>query len=175
VPGLKLGAAISTGKAAAAVGDPRVTLWEAHARWTPARWELSALYARGTISGLTEVNAMNPGSPNPIPSAFDGYFLQGAYQLWEHGDYRFNPFVRFERYNLGASFEGTVGPAIPAGLVPMSPSPGDFGYWPVNHDRVWTGGANFYIGQHLVLKADYQWFQENTNFTRFDLGLGVAF
>ena len=52
VPGLKLGAAISTGKAAAAVGDPRVTLWEAHARWTPARWELSALYARGTISGL---------------------------------------------------------------------------------------------------------------------------
>ena len=150
---LKLGAAISTGKAAAAVGDPRVTLWEAHARWTPARWDLSALYARGTISGLTETNAMNP-APNPIPSAFDGYFLQGAYQLWEHGDYRFNPFVRFERYNLGASFEGTAGPDIPAGLVPMSPSPGDFGYWPVNHDRVWTAGANFYIGQHLVLKAD---------------------
>ena len=44
-----------------------------------------------------------------------------------------------------------------------------------NHDRVWTVGANFYIGPHLVLKADYQWFQENTNFTRFDLGLGVAF
>ena len=45
----------------------------------------------------------------------------------------------------------------------------------VNHDRVWTAGANFYIGPHLVLKADYQWFEENTNFTRFDLGLGVAF
>ena len=38
-----------------------------------------------------------------------------------------------------------------------------------------NAGQNFYIGQHLVLKADYQWFQENTNFTRFDLGLGVAF
>ena len=41
------------GGAAAAPGDPRVTLWEAHARWTPARWDLSALYARGTISDLT--------------------------------------------------------------------------------------------------------------------------
>jgi hypothetical protein len=36
-------------------------------------------------------------------------------------------------------------------------------------------GANFYIGPHLVLKGDYQWFQENLNFKRFDLGLGVAF
>jgi hypothetical protein len=176
LPGLTLGAAISTGKAVpAGPGDPRVTLWEAHARWQPARWDLSAIYARGTISDTAEVNALNPGSPNPIPSSFYGYYLQGAYRLWEHGDYRLAPFARFERYNLGASFAGTPGPDIPSGLVPLSPTPGDLGFWPVDHDRVWTVGANFYVGPHLVLKTDYQWFEENVNFKRWDLGLGVAF
>jgi cell division protein FtsB len=176
VPGLNLGAAISSGKATSAgAGDPRVTLWEAHARWTPAKFDLSALYARGQISDLASTNEMFPGSPNPIPSSFYGYFFQGAYQLWEHGDYRFNPFARYEVYNLGASYAGTAGPDIPAGLVPMSPAPGDFGYWPKNFDRVWTVGANFYLGPHVVLKADYQWFHDNEDFKRFNLGLGVAF
>jgi hypothetical protein len=183
VPGVTVGAAISSGNAvkvrvpltASNPGQERVTLWEAHARWTPAQWDLSALYAHGAIGNLSAANAAFPGSPNPIPSAFYGYFLQGAYALWEQGDYRAAPFVRWERYNLGAGFAGTAGPAIPAGLVPVSASPGDLGYWPRNHDRVWTMGANFYIGPHLVVKGDYQSFGVNQDFRRFDLGLGVSF
>lgn len=176
LPGLTLGAAASSGKAVpAGPGDPRVTLWEAHARWQPASWDLEALYARGTISDLRAVNALNPASPNPIPSAFYGYFLQGAYPLWEHGSYRLAPFARLERYNLGAGFQGTAGPVIPGGLVPLSSAPGDLGYWPQDHDRVWTVGANFTIGPHLVLKGDYQWFRQNAGFERLDLGLGLAF
>jgi hypothetical protein len=183
IPGLTVGAAISTGKAvpvplppsAPASGDPRVTLWEAHARWTPSRWDLAAIYSRGTVSNTASANAANPGSPNPIPAAFYGYYLQGAYALWESGDYRLNPFVRFERYNMGASYEGTPGPAIPTGEVPLSGAPGHYGLWPQNHDRVWTAGANFYLGPHVVLKGDYQWFEVNRGFNRFDLGLGVSF
>ncbi len=183
VSGLTLGGAISTGQAvpvpappnSAAPGTPRVTLWEAHARWVPARWDLSAIYARGTISNTALANAANPGSPNPIPSAFYGYYVQGAYELWQRGDYRLNPFARYELYNMGASYQGTSGPVLPIGEVPLSAAPGDYGLWPQNHDRVWTLGANFYIGPHLVLKGDYQWYQENVNFKRFDLGLGLAF
>jgi hypothetical protein len=183
VPGLTLGAAISTGKAVAvpaapgapASGDPRVTLWEAHARWAPSRWDLAAIYSRGTVSNTASANTANPGSPNPIPAAFYGYYLQGAYAVWESGDYRFNPFVRFERYHMGASYEGTPGPVIPTGEVPLSPAPGDYGLWPQHHDRVWTAGANFYLGPHVVLKGDYQWFEVNPGFNRFDLGLGVSF
>jgi predicted porin len=171
VPGLALGAAISTGKAVPVPapagtedgGDPRVTLWEGHARWTPGRWDLAALYSRGTVSHTATANGANPGSPNPIPASFYGYYLQGAYGLWQQGDYRLNPFVRFERYNMGASYEGTTGPTLPDAL------------WPENHDRVWTAGANFYIGPHVVLKGDYQWFQVNPGLSRFDLGLGVSF
>ncbi len=183
VPGLTLGGAISTGDAvpvpappnAPIPGNQRVTLWEAHARWVPARWDLSAIYARGTISNTALANIANPGSPNPLPASFYGYYLQAAYELWQRGDYRLNPFARFEVYNMGASYQGTSGPVIPVGEVPLSAAPGDYGLWPQNHDHVWTVGANFYIGPHLVLKADYQWYEVNENFKRLDLGLGLAF
>jgi hypothetical protein len=183
IPGLSLGAAISTGDAAKVPAPPnaplpgnmRVTLWEGHARWTPGKFDLSAIYARGTISNLAATNASNPGSPNPIPSEFYGWYLQGAYTLWEHEDYRLAPFARWEYYNMGSRYEGTPGPVLPLGDVPLSSSPGDYGTWPVNRDRVWTFGANFYMTPHVVLKADYQWFKLNSDFTRFDLGLGVAF
>ena len=183
VPGLTVGGAIFTGKAAAVpappnapiAGSQRVTLWEGHARWTPGKFDLSALYAHGSISNLAATNAANPGSPNPIPSSFYGYYFQAAYDLWQHGSYRLAPFARWEVYNLGASYEGVPGPMIPEGEIPLTGAPGDYGLWPRNTDRVWTIGANFYITQHVVLKADYQHFLINNDFTRFDLGLGVAF
>ena len=182
IPGFTLGAAISSGDAepvppppgAPHPGTPRVTLWEGHARWQPGRWDLSALYAHGAISNTSSVNAANPGSPNPIPSAFYGYYFQGAYEAWRRDEYRLNPFVRWESYNMGSSYQGTSGPQIPGGEVPLG-SPGEYGLWPVNHDRVWSVGANLYITPHVVLKSDYQWFEENTSFNRWDLGLGVAF
>jgi hypothetical protein len=78
VPGFTIGAAISTGDAvkvpappnAPIPGNQRVTLWEGHARWTPGKFDLAALYAHGAISNLTIANASNPGSPNPSPSEF---------------------------------------------------------------------------------------------------------
>jgi hypothetical protein len=183
IPGLTVGAAISTGDAvkvpappnAPIPGNQRVTLWETHARWTPGKFDLSALYAHGAIGNLAVANASNPGSPNPIPSAFYGYYFQGAYTAWEQGDYRLVPFVRWETYDMGSRYEGTAGPDIPSGLVPISDNPGEYGYWPVNHDRVWTVGGNFYVTPHVVFKADYQWFDVNTDFSRFDLGLGLQF
>ncbi|HWM71890.1 MAG TPA: porin [Steroidobacteraceae bacterium] len=177
LPGLDVGGAVFTGKAEQApgtVGDSRVTLWEGHARWTPGKFDLSALYAHGAISNVADANLANPGSPNPIPSAFYGYFVQAAYAAWEYGDYRLNPFVRWEYYDMGSEYSGTV-PQIPTGTVPLTDSPGDFGTWPSNRDRVWTTGVNFYVTPHVVFKADYQWFDLNKAFNRFDLGLGLNF
>ncbi len=183
LPGFTVGAAISSGDAVKAAAPPnvpipgnqRVTLWEGHARWTPGKFDLSAIYAHGSISNLTAVNASNPGSPNPIPSDFHGYYLQGVYTAWEDGEYRLAPFVRWEHYDLGSRYQGTAGPVLPAGLVPVSANPGNYGYWPIDRDRVWTVGANFYTTPHVVFKADYQWFELNGSFTRFDLGVGLAF
>ena len=177
VPGLDVGGAVFTGKVAQApgtVGDSRVTLWEGHARWTPGKFDVQALYAHGAISNVADANRANPGSPNPIPSAFYGYYVQAAYAAWEYGDYRLNPFVRWEYYDMGSEYSGTV-PQIPTGTIPLSDTPGDFGVWPQNRDRVWTTGANFYVTPHVVFKADYQWFDINKAFNRFDLGLGLNF
>ena len=183
VPGLTVGAAIFTGDAnkvpappnAPILGNQRVTLWESHARWTPGQFDLSTLYAHGSISNLGVANASNPGSPNPIPSDFYGWYLQGAYTAWEYNEYRLAPFVRWEHYNMGSSYQGTTGPTVPSGLLPLSGTPGDYGYWPQNHDRVWTVGANFYVTPHVVFKLDYQWFRINPDFNRLDLGLGLNF
>jgi hypothetical protein len=183
VPGLKVGGAIFTGKLATVPAPPNapvpddqhLLLWEGHVRWMPGDFDISALYAHGSISNLAAINASNPGSPNPIPSSFYGYYGQVAYALYNKNGYRFSPFVRWERYNMGASYEGTAGPVIPLGLVPISADPGDYGYWPRNYDRVWTVGANYYLGPHVVLKADYQSFSVNSDFTRYDLGIGLNF
>jgi hypothetical protein len=183
IPGLLAGAAIYSGDAVKVPAPPnaplrgtqRVTLWEAHARWSPGAFDFWSLYAHGTISNLALANASNPGSPNPIPSAFCGYYLQAVYHVWEHGSLRLHPFVRYEYYNMGSRYEGTAGPVIPTGLTPLSAAPGDYGYWPVNSDHVVTAGANFYLNAHLVVKADYQHFQTNHDFTRIDLGMGINY
>ncbi|HEY4970448.1 MAG TPA: porin [Steroidobacteraceae bacterium] len=183
VPGLKVGASVFNGKLVTVAAPPNapvpddqhLTLWEAHARWMPGNFDISALYAHGAITNLAAINASNPGSPNPIPSSFLGYYGQVAYTAWNRGGYRLAPFVRWEHYNMGASYEGVSGPAIPTGLVPLSSDPGDYGHWPQPYDSVWTFGANYYLGPHVVLKADYQTYRTNSDFTRYDLGLGLAF
>jgi regulator of replication initiation timing len=176
IPGLLVGAALSTGNSKAGnippnLPDQRVTLWETHARWTPGAADLSAVYARGTFTNTAAYNLANAGGANPMPSKFYGYYLQGAYSVWRHDGYRLAPFVRWERYDIGAGFEG-IAPgfsAVPAGLA------ADGRPWPQPYDRVWTYGANFYVNPHVVLKADYQSFRTNSDLTRFDLGLGLNF
>ncbi|HVH84293.1 MAG TPA: hypothetical protein VM713_08265, partial [Steroidobacteraceae bacterium] len=173
VPGLLAGAAVFSGKAAVPAGFPdvRATLWEVHGRWTAGRADLSALYARGTFSDTAPFNLANLGASNPLPAEFLGYYLQGAYTVWEQGSYRLSPFIRWERYDMGAAYQG-IAPGYTT--VPPGPAP-DGRPWPQPRDRVWTAGANFYLTPHVVLKADYQRFAINTDFSSIDLGLGVNF
>jgi len=173
IPGLETGAFIFTGLAAVPQGQPdqRVTLWETHARWRSGRSDLTALYARGSISNTASYNQLNPGGSNLMPAEFYGYYLQGAYTVWQSGRSKLAPFLRAERYDLGARYEG-----VPSGFSPVpTGSTATGGSWPIPNDRVWTVGANYYLNSHVVFKADFQHFAENDNFKRFDLGLGVDF
>ena len=162
MPGLLLGGGVFTGDATQrqSVATSRVTLWDAHARWTPGRWDLSALYTRGTISNTSALNAALVGNPTLIPSAFDGYYVQTAYRAWSQQDYSLAPFVRWERFNTGKSY-ADLGP----GLTPA----------PLPTETVWTAGASFQLTPGVVVKADYQWFAINKDSNRFNLGLGWSF
>jgi hypothetical protein len=163
IPGLQLGGSIFTGGATQGqpgVPDSRVTLWDLHARWTPGRWDLAALYARGTISNTEALNTPLVGSTTLIPKSFDGWYTQAAYKLWTHGDYAFIPFVRWEQFNTARSFAD-----LGQGLTPE----------PGKTERVATVGANFQVTPAIVLKADVQRFRENDEANRVDLGLGWSF
>ena len=184
VPGLLFGGAVFYGSAVKVPsppnapwgGTPLVSLFETHARFTAFGFDLSALYARGAIRNTASANAANPGSPNPIPAAFDGFLVQAAYAKgWGSDRYRVAPFVRLEHYDMGNRYEGTPGPVVPSGSVPFSSAPGDEGPWPERRDWVSTFGINLSVEEGVVFKVDYQSFSANTDFRRIDLGLGLSF
>jgi hypothetical protein len=163
VPGLQLGGGVFTGDASqgqAGVPRSRVTLWETHARWTPGRWDLAALYARGTLSNTAALNGPQAGAATPTPSAFDGGYVQAAYTLWSAGDQAFKPFARWEIVNTGAAYAD-----LGAGVTPARR--------PTEH--VATMGANFQVTPEIVVKADYQRFAVQSDSNRIDLGLGWSF
>ena len=162
IPGLLLGGSIFTGQAtqAQAVAKARITLWDLHARWTPGRWDLSALYTRATISNTAALNATLVGNPTLIPKSFDGYYVQGAYKVWSVEDYALSPFVRWEQFNTARAY-ADLGP----GLTPDA----------ARTERVVTLGANLQVSPGVVVKADYQRFREAPDQNRVNLGLGWSF
>ena len=181
IPGVTLGGTLFSGVAVPAAttvpDNERVTLWETHARYQPGKLDLEALYARGTISNTAAANALYPGTPNPVPASFDGWFVQGAYNVWQSGTQHLSPFARYEKYDMGASYEG-IAPgfsAYPTGPVPNPSSPTTFSTFAIPHDTVGTVGLNYYLNPNVVFKVDYQKFRVNTDFSRFDLGMGLQF
>lgn len=162
LPGLLVGASLFTGGAThgQASASARVTLWDLHARWTPGRFDLSALYARGGITNTTALNASLVGNPTLIPKSFDGAYVQAAYKLWTHEDYALSPFVRLERLNAAKSY-ADLGPGITPAALPTQ--------------QIVTLGANFQVAQGIVVKADMQRYRDNADTNRVNLGLGWSF
>jgi hypothetical protein len=166
IPGWVAGASVFTGeisqsgRAASLAPDSRLTLWEMHTRWTPGNFDLSALYSMGHISDTGDLNATFVGNPTLVPREFWGGYLQGAYRLQLTRSRSLAPFARFERFNSGADYAG-----LPAGLSVNS----------LPTETVWTAGVNFYLNPYVVFKADYQYFDEDGDNNRIDLGLGLEF
>jgi hypothetical protein len=162
IPGLQLGAALFSGGASQgkAAANSRVTLWDVHARWTPGRWDLSALYSRGTISDTAALNLPLVGSATLIPASFDGGYLQAAYTVWNHADYALRPFVRWEQFNTARSY-ADLGPGLTPAAAPTR--------------QLMTLGANFQLSPGIVVKADLQKFRDERDSDRVDLGLGWSF
>ena len=161
VPGLQLGGGLFSGGAShgQALAPARVTLWDLHARWTPGRWDLAALYSRGSISHTAELNAPWVGG-TLIPKTFEGGYLQAGYHLWRSDNYALTPFARLERFNTASSY-ADLGPGLTPEARPT--------------ERVLTLGANFELAPGVVLKADWQRFSQNRELDRSNLGLGWSF
>jgi phosphate-selective porin len=169
VPGLDVGGGVFTGKIGQGAedfptDDSRLFLGEAHVRWQTGPFDLSALYTRGTISDTQDLNLTFLGQTTPVPKAFWGGYVQGAWRAIEWNQSSLLPFLRYEAFNTGAAYASQ-----PQGL----------GTLPLPTERVWTAGANYYLNPNVVFKIDYQRFNRDDTAlgygNRFDLGLGYQF
>ncbi len=164
-PGLLLGTSLFYGKAGQKTPDfpsqdAAVTLWEAHARWTPGPFDFQALYAQGRISDTAPYNATIVGNPTLVPEAFYGWYVQAAWYAWRKNEYQFAPFVLYQQFNTGWKYAD-----LGAGLTPNA----------LPTEKVTTVGASFYLNPNIVFKADYQWFSVDSDSNRFQLGVGLNF
>lgn len=165
VPGLQLGGGLFTGGATQGQTSTqaRVTLWEVHARWTPGDWDVSALYAGGSISGTAALNTTFVGG-TLIPKRFDGRNVQVAYTAWRSGERALTPFARVDWVNTGRSYAyaGT-------GVTPEARST----------DRQLTLGVDWRLTSGVVLKADWQRLSSTNSDVvagnQVNLGLGWSF
>lgn len=165
IPGYNVGGSAFTGgvgqkQPAFASPDARVTLVEAHTRWQPGRWDLSALAAFGRFSNVTALNATFAGLDNPVPDRFGGWYTQAAYKAWSQNERALVTFVRFERFNTRRAYAG-----LAAGLGPAAQP----------DTKVATLGASYYLHPQVVFKADYQRFFNFSQFDRVNVGLGFHF
>jgi hypothetical protein len=140
----------------------RLKLWDLHAKYSAAGFDLQALYARGTLGDADKINAANlAGSATPFaaPNLFWGWYTQAAYHLYRRGDLDLAPFVRYERYEIHQQEDAANG---------LFQDPNNF-------ERVTTVGFNLKIHPQVVIKSDYQAYHTDKNKSRFNVGLGYMF
>lgn len=165
ITGVNFGGSVFTGEVGqnqnvGVTASPRFMLWETHARYTQGPLQLQTLYAHGGFSDTAALNLANAGALTPIPKAYFGWLVQGAYRVWRAGDYALTPFVRYERFNTGSDYAG---------------QPPGFGTVDRPTETAYTYGTSFFITPNLVLKADYQQYRRAKEDNRFNLGVGLQF
>ena len=168
-PGLLVGGGVFTGNTgqngqANAVlrgVQARLTLWDLHAKYSVAGWDLQALYAKGTLRDADKVNAVTAAAAEPFaaPKSMTGWYAQAAYHVFRRGDIGVAPFVRYERIDIRQEEDAALG-------VFQDPR---------NQDRIRTIGVNFYVHPQVVLKADIQRFSTDRTRDGVNLGLGYMF
>jgi hypothetical protein len=176
VPGLMLGGSMVYGNIGQSQPNfpgngAKLLMLDGHARYQVGNLDVAGEIVRGTISNTEALNqsffASNIPDPTYVPHLFYGGYAQAAYKVFASGDYALWPFVRYEIYNTAAGF-GSL-PASAGGVKQPD-------------EHVFTIGANFNIGEGIVLKADYRDYRINKApdpEEHFNLGnslnLGVGF
>jgi len=139
----------------------RLTLWDLHAKYSVAGWDLQALYAQGRLGDADKLNAVTSAAATPFaaPKSLKGWYGQAAYHVYQRGNWDVAPFVRIERFEIGQQEDATLG-------LFQNPD---------NLERVRTLGVDFKIHPQVVLKADIQRYSTDRTKDRLNIGLGYMF
>jgi uncharacterized small protein (DUF1192 family) len=139
----------------------RLTLWDVHAKYSIAGFDLQALYASGKLGDADKVNAVTSTAETPFaaPKSLKGWYGQAAYHVYRRGDLDVAPFVRLERFEIRQQEDAALG----------------LFQDPKNLERVQTIGVNFKVHPQVVLKTDVQRYKVDGTKNRFNIGLGYMF
>jgi hypothetical protein len=169
-PGLLLGGGLFTGNTGQnGQANPllkgvaaRLTLWDLHAKYAIAGFDLQALYASGKLGDADKINAAilaSSATPFAAPKSLKGWYAQAAYHLYRRGDLDVAPFARIERFEIRQEED-------PANGLLQDPN---------NLERVRTFGVNFKIHPQVVIKSDIQRYSTDKSKNRLNIGLGYMF
>jgi uncharacterized small protein (DUF1192 family) len=141
--------------------DARLTLWDVHAKYSIAGFDLQALYASGTLGDADKLNAVTSTAATPFaaPKSLKGWYGQAAYHVYRRGDLDVAPFVRLERFEIRQQEDAELG----------------LFQDPKNLESVRTIGVNFKLHPQVVLKTDIQHYKVDSTKNRFNIGLGYMF
>ncbi|WP_456402649.1 porin [Persephonella sp.] len=138
--------------------DGTVTMYDVHLKYQYKGLEVTGLYVKGSLTDADKISLYNG---QVIGKNVYGYYVNVAYDVANLLGKEFNLpiFVRYERFDTHDK--------VPSGFI-KNP----------NYDKtVWTVGINYRPIPNIVLKADYQ-FRDNEGSGEsdiFELGLGFIF
>ena len=140
----------------------RVSLFDVHAEWRGRGFQARAIYTRATIGDADRIDVLNGLSgEESVPESFGGGYAEAGYDVLFHRGRTASlvPFVRFEKFDTQRR--------VPAGFASDR----------ANDVRLWTFGVNYRPIPQVVLKADYQNFDDRARAAtdQWNVALGWLF
>lgn len=142
--------------------EVRTLMGEAHAQYRRGGLDLRALYARASLDHVAELNAaLGLTGNNSVGESLAGGYVQAGYDFLA-GSRRgagLTPFLRYEKVDTQNE--------IPSGFQKN----------PARDQTIWTFGLEYRPIFHIVVKADYQAFDNEADSAvdQFNLLLGYSF
>lgn len=145
--------------------DVNTTIGEVHAQLQLRGLDLRGLYARASVSQVTELNqALELTGNKSVGETLQGFYVQAGYNLlqltrYNDGTKRLTPYFRFEKLNTQEE--------VPSG----------FEADPSKDRSFYTFGVEFRPIYNIVIKTDYQWItnEADTGVNQFNISLGYSF
>lgn len=135
---------------------------EVHALYRAGAWDVRGLYAWSSIDNVAELNKdLGLEEDESVAKSMAGGYVQAGYDLLtrRNGNVSLIPYLRYEKINTQKS---VAAPYVANPELDVT---------------VWTFGAEFKPIPNIVLKADYQNFdnQADSGADQFNINLGYSF
>ena len=141
--------------------DVPTRIFEVHGEFRQKGLQLRGLYAHASLDHVAELNGALgfPGVSSVGESMNGGYFETSYNLLAGKSDQAVIPYLRYEKINTQSE--------VPVGFLKN----------PANDQSLWTFGLEYKPISNIVIKADYQNFDNkaNTGVDQFNILLGYSF